>query len=183
MKAKPRYRMISWVAEKYNVHPQTLRLWEREGLIQPARSRGNTRLYDEETCERLETILNNPQAKVAALKTHIRLHDQHGVGDATAPLQTYRKILALDGRDVSALLALEQLALNNGDRRLLAEVDRQLIAISDDPISRATYRARLGNSLEQDQSEEALGAYLDAVAEDPTNYSAICEANSTCDER
>jgi MerR family transcriptional regulator/heat shock protein HspR len=49
--------MISWVAEKYNVHPQTLRLWEREGLLQPTRSRGNTRLYDDETCERLETIL------------------------------------------------------------------------------------------------------------------------------
>lgn len=57
MKAKPRYRMISWVAEKYNVHPQTLRLWEREGLLCPARSRGNTRLYDEAACERLETIL------------------------------------------------------------------------------------------------------------------------------
>jgi MerR family transcriptional regulator/heat shock protein HspR len=49
--------MISWVAERYNVHPQTLRLWEREGLIQPTRSRGNTRLYDDVTCERLETIL------------------------------------------------------------------------------------------------------------------------------
>lgn len=57
VKTKPRYRMISWVAERYNVHPQTLRLWEREGLLQPARSRGNTRLYDESTCERLETIL------------------------------------------------------------------------------------------------------------------------------
>jgi MerR family transcriptional regulator/heat shock protein HspR len=49
--------MISWVAEKYNVHPQTLRLWEREGLLRPTRSRGNTRLYDDDTCERLETIL------------------------------------------------------------------------------------------------------------------------------
>jgi len=57
VKSKPRYRMISWVAERYSVHPQTLRLWEREGLLQPARSRGNTRLYDEETCDRLETIL------------------------------------------------------------------------------------------------------------------------------
>ncbi len=57
MRAKPRYRMISWVAEKYDVHPQTLRLWEREGLLRPARSKGNTRLYDEETCRRLETIL------------------------------------------------------------------------------------------------------------------------------
>jgi MerR family transcriptional regulator/heat shock protein HspR len=49
--------MISWVAEKYQVHPQTLRLWEREGLLQPTRSRGNTRLYDEETCDQLETVL------------------------------------------------------------------------------------------------------------------------------
>jgi MerR family transcriptional regulator/heat shock protein HspR len=49
--------MISWVAERYNIHPQTLRLWEREGLIQPTRSRGNTRLFDEAACERLETIL------------------------------------------------------------------------------------------------------------------------------
>lgn len=57
MKTKPRYRMISWVAEKYDVHPQTLRLWEREGLLRPRRSQGNTRLYDEATCERLETIL------------------------------------------------------------------------------------------------------------------------------
>ncbi len=57
MKSKPRYRMISWVAERYGVHPQTLRLWEREGLLNPARSRGNTRLYDEVTCDRLETVI------------------------------------------------------------------------------------------------------------------------------
>ncbi len=49
--------MISWVAERYEVHPQTLRLWEREGLLQPTRSRGNTRLYDDEACRQLETIL------------------------------------------------------------------------------------------------------------------------------
>jgi len=57
MKAERKYRMISWVAEKYNVHPQTLRRWEREGLLQPVRSRGNTRLYDDEACEQLESIL------------------------------------------------------------------------------------------------------------------------------
>jgi MerR family transcriptional regulator/heat shock protein HspR len=49
--------MISWVAEKYNVHPQTLRLWEREGLIRPSRSQGNTRLYDDRACQQLEAIL------------------------------------------------------------------------------------------------------------------------------
>ena len=57
MKSKPRYRMISWVAERYSVHPQTLRLWEREGLLCPTRSQGNTRLYDDVTCDRLETII------------------------------------------------------------------------------------------------------------------------------
>jgi MerR family transcriptional regulator/heat shock protein HspR len=49
--------MISAVAERFEIHPQTLRLYEREGLINPARSKGNTRLYDEETLSRLETIL------------------------------------------------------------------------------------------------------------------------------
>ncbi|MCP4202499.1 MAG: MerR family transcriptional regulator [bacterium] len=52
-----RYLMISAVAERFEIHPQTLRLYEREGLIQPRRSAGNTRLYDEETLERLRTIL------------------------------------------------------------------------------------------------------------------------------
>jgi MerR family transcriptional regulator/heat shock protein HspR len=48
---------ISVVAKRYNVHPQTLRLWEREGLLRPARSQGNTRLYDDETLRRLDVIL------------------------------------------------------------------------------------------------------------------------------
>ncbi|MFQ5927450.1 MAG: helix-turn-helix transcriptional regulator [Terriglobia bacterium] len=50
--------MISAVAEKYSLHPQTLRLYEREGLLKPSRSEGNTRLYIEEDLERLEVILN-----------------------------------------------------------------------------------------------------------------------------
>ena len=50
--------MISAVAEMYDIHPQTLRLYEREGLLRPSRSEGNTRLYTEEDIERLEFILN-----------------------------------------------------------------------------------------------------------------------------
>ena len=50
--------MISAVAETYDIHPQTLRLYEREGLLKPSRSEGNTRLYTEEDLERLELILN-----------------------------------------------------------------------------------------------------------------------------
>ncbi len=49
---------ISAVAEMYNIHPQTLRLYEREGLLIPSRSNGNTRLYSQEDLERLEAILN-----------------------------------------------------------------------------------------------------------------------------
>jgi MerR family transcriptional regulator/heat shock protein HspR len=51
------YYMISAVAQKYSIHPQTLRLYEREGLLKPSRTEGNTRLYSEEDLERLETIL------------------------------------------------------------------------------------------------------------------------------
>jgi MerR family transcriptional regulator/heat shock protein HspR len=50
--------MISAVAEMYEIHPQTLRLYEREGLLRPSRSEGNTRLYTDEDLERLEFILN-----------------------------------------------------------------------------------------------------------------------------
>ena len=49
--------MISAVAEQYAIHPQTLRLYEREGLLAPSRSEGNTRLYTDEDLERLEVIL------------------------------------------------------------------------------------------------------------------------------
>ncbi|MBI3681730.1 MAG: helix-turn-helix transcriptional regulator [Acidobacteria bacterium] len=50
--------MISSVAEQYGIHPQTLRLYEREGLLRPSRSEGNTRLYTDEDLERLEVILD-----------------------------------------------------------------------------------------------------------------------------
>ncbi len=50
--------MISAVAEKYSLHPQTLRLYEREGLLTPSRSEGNTRMYTQEDLERLEVILS-----------------------------------------------------------------------------------------------------------------------------
>ena len=49
---------ISAVAEMYDIHPQTLRLYEREGLLKPSRSVGNTRLYADTDLERLEIILS-----------------------------------------------------------------------------------------------------------------------------
>src|SRR5438128_1701009 len=56
-KSKGAY-MISSVAEMYDIHPQTLRLYGREGLLKPSRTECNTRMYTDEDLERLEFILN-----------------------------------------------------------------------------------------------------------------------------
>jgi MerR family transcriptional regulator/heat shock protein HspR len=53
-----RYYMISVVSKAYGIHPQTLRLYEREGLLKPSRTDGNTRLYSEADLKQLEVILN-----------------------------------------------------------------------------------------------------------------------------
>jgi MerR family transcriptional regulator/heat shock protein HspR len=74
-----KYVMISTVSERFDIHPQTLRLYEREGLINPARSAGNTRLYDEDTLERLEQILTLTRdlgVNLAGVEVILRLQDQ-----------------------------------------------------------------------------------------------------------
>jgi MerR family transcriptional regulator, heat shock protein HspR len=58
MKRRTKTYTISAVAEMYDIHPQTLRLYEREGLLLPSRSVGNTRLYEDSDLERLEIILS-----------------------------------------------------------------------------------------------------------------------------
>lgn len=58
MKRKAKGYTISSVADHYGVHQQTLRMYEREGLLKPSRSDGNVRLYSDEDLERLELILN-----------------------------------------------------------------------------------------------------------------------------
>jgi MerR family transcriptional regulator/heat shock protein HspR len=58
-KSSPKnYYHISIVSQMYDLHPQTLRLYEREGLLKPSRSQGNTRLYSDEDLRQLELILN-----------------------------------------------------------------------------------------------------------------------------
>jgi MerR family transcriptional regulator/heat shock protein HspR len=52
------YFTISVVSDMFDIHPQTLRLYEREGLLCPRRSAGNTRLYSRQDIEHLSTILN-----------------------------------------------------------------------------------------------------------------------------
>jgi len=58
VRQKLRTYTIRAVAELYDIHPQTLRMYEREGLLKPSRSLGNTRLYTDADLERLEVILS-----------------------------------------------------------------------------------------------------------------------------
>ena len=57
MKRDKAYYMISVVSKRFDVHPQTLRLYEREGLLKPSRTDGNTRLYSDDDLDRLSRIL------------------------------------------------------------------------------------------------------------------------------
>ena len=67
--------MISVIAERYNIHPQTLRLYEREGLIKPARTAGNTRLYGQDEIKKLEMILGVQNALEDAREALDRAED------------------------------------------------------------------------------------------------------------
>ncbi len=69
--------MISIVSERYNIHPQTLRQYEREGLLQPTRTIGNTRLYGPEALKRLEMILRLTRdlgVNLAGVEVILNLH-------------------------------------------------------------------------------------------------------------
>lgn len=121
--------MISVVSEQYQIHPQTLRLYEREGLLKPSRTEGNTRLYTDQDLERLEVILSltrdlgvnlagveiilNMREKMAAMQTEIeqfvavlgrQMKDwaapsPQGSGRALVPVA--RRIVPADGRRAS----------------------------------------------------------------------------------
>lgn len=71
--------MIGVVASRYEIHPQTLRLYEREGLLLPSRTDGKTRLYSEEDIERLEFILSltrNLGVNLAGVEVILNLRDR-----------------------------------------------------------------------------------------------------------
>src|ERR687886_1212809 len=84
------YYMISAVSQKYNIHPQTLRLYEREGLLKPSRSEGNTRLYTEEDLERLEVILHlTRDLGVNLAGVEIILNMREKLGEMQAQIQEF----------------------------------------------------------------------------------------------
>ncbi|HET6330397.1 MAG TPA: helix-turn-helix transcriptional regulator [Holophagaceae bacterium] len=97
--------MIGVVSTRYEVHPQTLRLYEREGLLKPSRTEGKTRLYSDEDLERLEFILNltrdlgvnlagvevvlNLRERMAQAQAEMErmlaILESHGLGDQAGP--------------------------------------------------------------------------------------------------
>ena len=71
--------MIGVVSRRYGIHPQTLRLYEKEGLLKPSRTEGKTRLYSEEDLERLEFILNLTRdlgVNLAGIEVILQLREQ-----------------------------------------------------------------------------------------------------------
>jgi MerR family transcriptional regulator, heat shock protein HspR len=88
-KSKAAY-MISSVAEQYSIHPQTLRLYEREGLLKPSRSDGNTRLYTDDDLERLEVILHlTRDLGVNLAGVEIILNMREKMGEMQAQIQEF----------------------------------------------------------------------------------------------
>ncbi len=89
-KSKAAAYMISAVAEQYAIHPQTLRLYEREGLLTPSRSEGNTRLYTAEDLERLEVILHlTRDLGVNLAGVDIILNMRQRMGEMQAQIQEF----------------------------------------------------------------------------------------------
>src|SRR5688572_276595 len=87
-KRREGYVMISIISERYNIHPQTLRLYEREGLLTPGRTEGNTRLYGPDEIKRLEMILRltrdlgvNLAGVEVILNLHSRLQDLENIDE------------------------------------------------------------------------------------------------------
>jgi MerR family transcriptional regulator, heat shock protein HspR len=89
---------IGVIAERYGIHPQTLRMYEREGLLRPARTEGNTRLYDSDTIERLEIILTltrNLGVNLAGVEVilHMKQRMERMHGDVQKMLEVFSREL------------------------------------------------------------------------------------------
>src|SRR5271163_4033540 len=86
--------MISAVADLYKLHPQTLRLYERVGLLKPSRSQGNTRLYTDQDLERLEVILNLTRelgVNLAGIEIILNMRDK--MGEMQSQMEEFMKFV------------------------------------------------------------------------------------------
>jgi MerR family transcriptional regulator/heat shock protein HspR len=104
---------IGIVSERFGIHPQTLRMYEREGLLRPARTEGNTRLYDEDTLERLEIILTLTRdlgVNLAGVEVilHMKERMEKMQGDVHRLLEVVREEVRATRGGVDRRLALER---------------------------------------------------------------------------
>ena len=102
-KARAGY-MISAVAELYQLHPQTLRLYERVGLLKPSRSQGNTRLYTDSDLERLEVILNLTRelgVNLAGIEIILNMRDK--MAEMQSQMEAFINLSATKSRAASPL--------------------------------------------------------------------------------
>lgn len=119
----------------------------------------------------LARVLVAPGARVASLRELARL-EERGTRKLDELRAIHEAILGLMPDDPGSLEALEALALEQGDRALLARVDRLLIQRAGDPKTAAAYQTRLAASLEAAGDASALAAYRAALESDPENVAA-----------
>ena len=122
--------MISAVAELYDIHPQTLRLYEREGLLRPDRSDGNTRLYSSDDLERLEFILT--------------LTRELGVNLAGVEvILNMRKNMSRLQQEVASLMTYMRDELLKDDRDLRSRFEQALVRVERGPLVVQTRKTRI----------------------------------------
>ena len=122
--------MISAVAELYDIHPQTLRLYEREGLLRPDRSDGNTRLYSSEDLERLAFILT--------------LTRELGVNLAGVEvILNMRENMSRLQQDVASLMTYMRDELLKDDRDLRSRFEQALVRVERGPLVVQTRKTRI----------------------------------------
>lgn len=141
--SKPRQAtyMISAVAELYDIHPQTLRMYEREGLLRPDRSDGNTRLYTSQDLERLELILT--------------LTRELGVNLAGVEvILNMRENMARLQDDVASLMEYVRDELLKDDRDLKGRFEQALVRIERGPLMVTQRTTRVSVRTSTRRSEE-----------------------------
>lgn len=122
--------MISAVAELFDIHPQTLRLYEREGLLRPSRTEGNTRLYTDEDLKQLQTILNLRELGVNLAGVDIIL-------DMRRKMERMQEEIAAFTRFIHRELERESDSLSERTRNALVRLPRRAMVPAGTPAGGA----------------------------------------------
>jgi tetratricopeptide (TPR) repeat protein len=126
-----------------------------------------------EVLRELSDVLSPSRAKVAVLGQIARLIETRIDGEPGEVLEAYKKMLALEPHNVTALTALEDAAIAGSDHELLAEVNNHLAGISDDRKLSAVFKARMGLALEEIHPKGAALAFQEAFESDAESATAI----------